>query len=163
MLMETNDRRWAAWLFSAALGLGAWACSEAPIGGGTSTGASASSGGGSSGNGSTASSASSGTGGAATTATSSSGDQQAGTGGACASSSPGVIPEPPQMACDASMDAGACEFPASVCADAKWLIYYDNPKCIDGFCRWEAVPHECPNCDCVAGGCMNNITAPAAP
>ena len=88
-----------------------------------------------------------------------------------------TVPDPAPVACgspataDAAEDgsaaeadgsgdsAAACDFPPSVCADADWLVYFENPTCLDGYCHWEKQFMRCVGASCVNGTCRRNITA----
>ena len=88
-----------------------------------------------------------------------------------------TVPDPAPVACgspataDAAEDASAaeadgsgdsaaaCDFPPSVCADADWLVYFENPTCLDGYCHWEKQFMRCVGTSCVNGTCRHNITA----
>jgi hypothetical protein len=60
-----------------------------------------------------------------------------------------TAPAPPQIACDAASGGpAACDIPPSACAavpsvcpnqscDAIWFAYYENPRCVDGWCVWD--------------------------
>jgi hypothetical protein len=67
-------------------------------------------------------------------------------------------PAPPATPCSTSADASdVCPFPQSVCADSKWLVYYDNGRCVAGSCVWETRYTACPM-SCTGHDCMLPVT-----
>ena len=63
---------------------------------------------------------------------------------------------------DQQGDAGdgvACELPPSVCASPDWLVYFVNPTCVAGLCRWEKSYYQCRGSPCVDGACQLHVTA----
>jgi hypothetical protein len=64
-------------------------------------------------------------------------------------------PSPPRVACDAANGGpAACDIPPSACAavpaacpnqscDAIWFAYYENPRCVDGWCVWDQSYFKC--------------------
>lgn len=68
--------------------------------------------------------------------------------------------DPPVVACDADaqVDGGPCPAPPSVCADARWLVYYVGGACLSGLCQWEKKFVDCG--DCQKGACNVLGTAP---
>ena len=94
-------------------------------------------------------------------------------GGSCAFSTTTVVGPPPEdsgipgtdsgidagaplATCDEDAgdagDAGTCELPPSLCADARTLLYFTNPACVKGVCRTEVHSQVC-EMECVNGGC----------
>ena len=63
--------------------------------------------------------------------------------------------DPPPIACGMN---GACELPHSVCADGNNLAYYSNPRCVDGYCRFDKHFMSCPY-SCAEDGCRVAITS----
>ena len=66
---------------------------------------------------------------------------------------------------DQQGDAGdgvACELPPSVCASPDWLVYFVNPTCVAGLCRWEKSYYQCQGSPCVDGACRSRHTAHAS-
>ena len=86
-------------------------------------------------------------------------------------SSDGPPPEdagspPPSQSCvpdAAARDmASTCDLPPSTCLDSRWLIYYVNPVCQGGSCRWEKRFLDCftmPANACSGNGCVYAGTA----
>jgi hypothetical protein len=55
--------------------------------------------------------------------------------------------------------AESCPLPASYCADYEWLVFYQNPECVDGTCQYEAWAKKCTGGhSCSNGGCETNFT-----
>lgn len=52
--------------------------------------------------------------------------------------------------------AAGCDIPASICVGTSQLLYFVNPRCVDGTCRTTAVPRYCSQC--VDGACVRNFT-----
>lgn len=74
---------------------------------------------------------------------------------------PDALP-PPAIACDEDAgEAGAeCPLPPSICVDPQWMEYFDNGRCEDAGCAYDALLHDCVY-GCVDGGCSpGNFTAP---
>jgi hypothetical protein len=85
-------------------------------------------------------------------------------------------PSPPEVACDGQADAAvACDLPPSTCAlftacDASalscgpqsiWMVYYQNPRCVDGRCVWDEGYFQCEGfTSCVQGACQGRATLP---
>jgi hypothetical protein len=86
-----------------------------------------------------------------------------------------TFPDPAPMSCSADAgDQGGCEFAPAACATITvddggaahgrdWLVYYDNPRCVDGHCMWDRLYYQCSYGRCLSGACYVNITAIAAP
>jgi hypothetical protein len=75
----------------------------------------------------------------------------------------GDVPLEPVVACGPAADAGdadICPLPPPTCAGPKWLIYYENPECVNGLCHFEAFAYDCTlsNYDCLNGACQYNFT-----
>jgi hypothetical protein len=85
-----------------------------------------------------------------------------------------TFPPPPVVTCgaDAGDGGGACDLPPSSCADPtcadasascdpwSWVVYYDNPRCVNGRCVWDRAYFQCASFDrCSHGGCVPNFTA----
>jgi hypothetical protein len=78
-----------------------------------------------------------------------------------------MFPEAPDVSCG---DAGDCPLPPSACADPscdgggacygfRWVVYYDNPACVNGQCVYTNRYFECSlDTTCTAGGCRFNGT-----
>lgn len=65
---------------------------------------------------------------------------------------------PPVVACGADA-AESCPLPPSYCGDHEWLIFYQNPGCVDGTCHYEAWAKKCGAVEkCINGGCEYNFT-----
>lgn len=62
-----------------------------------------------------------------------------------------VIPCPPG-------DAGGCELPPSMCLNSFRLLYFMNPSCLDGMCRFDAIPQSCATGRCQNGACQGFLT-----
>jgi hypothetical protein len=67
------------------------------------------------------------------------------------SDSPEACPLPPEVCaldgdCDASADPGACQ-------TSGWLVYYDNPRCVDGRCVTDPHFYQCQDHFCHNGAC----------
>lgn len=76
--------------------------------------------------------------------------------------------EPPRWPCgtDAAFpetSRDTCDLPPSVCADGRWIQYYVNGRCVNGWCQWDVRFLDCsPNGEwmgCENGGCVFNGTA----
>jgi len=70
---------------------------------------------------------------------------------------PGPDPVPVACSADAS-EAGSCPLPRSVCADGRWLVFYDNPLCLADSCTWEKRYLDCGNLGCFVGQCRPPFT-----
>ena len=79
------------------------------------------------------------------------------------------FPDMPEMACGGG--PGDCQFPPSACADPscdggicagfQWVVYYDNPMCVNGKCAYTKKYFECDiSSYCSMGGCRFNGTLP---
>jgi hypothetical protein len=59
-------------------------------------------------------------------------------------------------------EAGApdatCELPSSVCADSSTLLYFSNPRCVQGTCQADVNALVCGPSGCSNGGCMPSPT-----
>jgi hypothetical protein len=79
-----------------------------------------------------------------------------------------TAPPPPSICCDVNAARG-CDLPPSTCAvvagvDASpytaWIVYYENPRCLDGLCVWDQSYFQCLSSDiCVRGACLFPGTA----
>lgn len=80
------------------------------------------------------------------------------------------FPEGPELSCGS--DAAACPLPPSACADPscdagacpgwQWVVYYDNPTCVNDRCVYTKRYFECSlGTQCTAGGCRFNGTTAA--
>jgi len=68
-------------------------------------------------------------------------------------------PDPVPVACSAdTSEAGSCPLPRSVCADGRWLVFYDNPLCRADSCTWEKRYLDCGNIGCFVGRCQAPVT-----
>jgi hypothetical protein len=60
-------------------------------------------------------------------------------------------------------EAGAadatCELPMSLCADSSTLLYFSNPRCVQGTCQADVNALVC-DTGCQNGGCLPNFTLP---
>jgi len=81
-----------------------------------------------------------------------------------------MFPEAPDVSCGG--DAGDCPLPPSACADPscdggacyglQWVVYFDNPACVNGQCVYTNRYFECSlGTMCTAGGCRFNGTTAA--
>jgi hypothetical protein len=81
-----------------------------------------------------------------------------------------IFPDAPDVACGG--DAGDCGLPPSACADPscdggacyglQWVVYYDNPTCVNDKCVYTQRYFECSiGAMCSAGGCRYNGTTAA--
>jgi hypothetical protein len=72
-------------------------------------------------------------------------------------------PAQPMISCGG--DAAACSLPPSACAvpagcgasscgSSPWVVYYDNPRCVDGACAWDQRYFQCETNICFNGGCL---------
>jgi hypothetical protein len=66
-------------------------------------------------------------------------------------------PDPSAAPCEGS-DAGSCGFPPSACADGRWLVYYDDGRCVSGQCVWEERYIDCSPLGCFYGACRVPVT-----
>lgn len=57
----------------------------------------------------------------------------------------------------AAADASACTLPPSVCLDDSNLLYFTNPRCVEGACRTDALVRACSR-GCNYGGCRYPLT-----
>jgi hypothetical protein len=88
-----------------------------------------------------------------------------------------MSPQEPEVACSGS-DTTACTLPASACAiyrtcdgsasacGAPWVVYYQNPHCMNGHCVWDENYFQCNGpAGCYNGGCqpVGTTTAVTAP
>ncbi len=64
-------------------------------------------------------------------------------------------PDPVDASCDsdAADEGGICPLPGSQCADARWLVYFDNGACVSGQCSWEKKYVDCSTIGCFSGAC----------
>jgi hypothetical protein len=78
-----------------------------------------------------------------------------------------TFPDAPPMSCGGAAD---CQFPASACANLgcdggacdpqAWVVYYDDPTCVNGQCAFTKRYFQCGNSTaCIGGGCRFNGTA----
>jgi hypothetical protein len=70
---------------------------------------------------------------------------------------PGPDPGPVGCGADAA-EAGFCPLPYSVCADSRWLLFYDNAQCVSGSCAWEKRYLDCGSIGCFVGQCRPPFT-----
>jgi hypothetical protein len=70
---------------------------------------------------------------------------------------PGPDPSPVGCGADAA-EAGFCPLPYSVCADSRWLVFYDNAQCVSGSCAWEKRYLDCGSIGCFVGQCRPPFT-----
>jgi hypothetical protein len=77
---------------------------------------------------------------------------------------------PPEVSCTGQVDAAVeCELPASTCALAsgcdadvatcmsgsKWIVYYENARCVAGRCVWDQQYFQCASpSTCRFGACI---------
>jgi hypothetical protein len=62
----------------------------------------------------------------------------------------------PDQSCSGG-SSSSCELPRSQCDGPGWLVYFENPTCVNGTCKWEQNRSSCPG-NCVNGGCSLNST-----
>jgi hypothetical protein len=69
---------------------------------------------------------------------------------------------PPPVACvlDAGDGGAECPLPRSICADPKWLEYFDDGVCVDGGCTFQEAFQYCGPDGCFDGGCILTVTTP---
>jgi hypothetical protein len=70
---------------------------------------------------------------------------------------PGPDPAPVPCGADAA-EAGFCPLPNSVCANSRWLVFYDNAQCVSGSCTWEKRYVDCGSIGCFVGRCQPPFT-----
>ena len=51
-----------------------------------------------------------------------------------------------------------CPLPASSCVSDSALMFFENPRCLDGHCVWDARLMRCPGGDCNGSVCGSNLT-----
>jgi hypothetical protein len=80
-----------------------------------------------------------------------------------------AIAPPPRVACEvdasATVDGDAvCASPPSQCAESWWLVYYDNGRCVAGWCMWDTGFVDCGEGSCIvskvlgSAGCLSPPT-----
>ena len=85
-----------------------------------------------------------------------------------------VVVPPPEVSCAGQADAAVeCDLPLSTCAvpsgcigdlascmsRSSWIVYYENPRCVDGRCVWDQAYFQCDSGSfCYKGACMPRIT-----
>jgi hypothetical protein len=85
-----------------------------------------------------------------------------------------VVVPPPEVSCTGQVDAAVeCDLPLSTCAvpsgctgdlascmaRSGWLVYYENPRCVDRRCVWDQAYFQCESGSyCSKGACSPLIT-----
>jgi hypothetical protein len=54
--------------------------------------------------------------------------------------------------------AGGCDIPPAVCLSQRHMLYFVDPRCVDGACRAVAMLDDCNGGWCVGGACEYNFT-----